>query len=91
MPGRRVRAEVIASLPNAMFRLRRDDGTELMAHAAGPLRMQFTRLLPGDLVDIEESPFDRGKARIAGLHQTGAARPAESTNHPQSNRSESKP
>lgn len=68
--GRRVCATVIGRLPNAMFRLRREDGTELVAHAAGALRMQFTRLLPGELVDIEESPFDRGKARIAGLHQS---------------------
>lgn len=73
-PGTRTRATVLGTLPNAMFRLQREDGTELMAHAAGLLRMQFTRLLPGDLVDIEESPFDRGKARIAGLHRRGPGR-----------------
>lgn len=89
--GRRVRATVIASLPNAMFRLRREDGTELVAHAAGALRMQFTRLLPGDLVDIEESPFDRGKARIAGLHQHGSGRPTDAMNQPTNQKSELQP
>ena len=90
IPDRRAtRATVIESLPNAMFRLRREDGTELMAHVAGQLRMQFTRLLPSDQVDIEESPFDRGKARILRLLQRGPARPTEQTVHQP--RSESEP
>jgi translation initiation factor IF-1 len=60
------RATVVASLPNARFRLRCDDGTELIAHLAGDSRVTFTRLLPGDVVLVEVSPFDRTKARIAG-------------------------
>lgn len=90
IPDRRTtRAVVVESLPNAMFRLRREDGTELMAHVAGQLRMQFTRLLQGDLVDIEESPFDRGKARIQRLLQRGPARPTDQSVHQP--RSESEP
>lgn len=61
----RVQATVLASLPNGMFLLRRIDGTEVVAHAAKDLRMAFTRLLPGDLVAVDVSPFDPSKARIA--------------------------
>lgn len=72
--GVRTRATVLASLPNGMFRLRTADGRELMAHPAKDLRMAFTRLLPGDLVDIEVSPFDRDKARIRDLFRAGIRR-----------------
>jgi translation initiation factor IF-1 len=61
------KAAVLACLPNAMFRLQTEDGRELLAHVAGDLRMKVTRLLPGDVVLVECSPFDRTKARICGL------------------------
>ncbi|MFY9344274.1 MAG: hypothetical protein WAT39_17415 [Planctomycetota bacterium] len=57
-------ATVLAALTNAMFRLQLGDGREVVAHAAADLRMAFTRLLPGDRVLVEVSPFDPGKARI---------------------------
>ena len=60
-------AEILACLPNAMFRIRTKDGQEHLAHVAGDLRMKVTRLLPGDVVLVECSPFDRSKARICGL------------------------
>lgn len=57
-------AEVVAKLTNGLFRLRMADGHELVAHVAKDLRKAFTRLLPGDLVEVDVSPFDSGKARI---------------------------
>jgi translation initiation factor IF-1 len=57
-------ATVLANLTNAMFRLQLACGREVVAHAAQDLRMAFTRLLPGDRVLVEVSPFDPNKARI---------------------------
>lgn len=61
------RATVVARLTNGMLRLRTADGKELAGHAALDLRMALTRLLPGDAVEIEVSPFDPTKARILAL------------------------
>ena len=63
----RIEATVLGSLPNAMFRLQLTDGREVTAHAALDLRKVFTRLLPGDRVLIELSPFDPGRSRICSL------------------------
>jgi len=60
----RVQAKVKESLPNAMFRVELEDGHEVLAHVAGRMRMHFIRILPGDAVTIEMSPYDLGKARI---------------------------
>lgn len=62
-----VQATVLASLPNGMFRLRMHDGREVVAHAAADLRKALVRLLAGDLVAIDVSPFDPNKARIRSL------------------------
>ncbi|MBK8098939.1 MAG: translation initiation factor IF-1 [Planctomycetes bacterium] len=62
----RVNATVIEALPNSLFRLRTENGCTVVGHVAGDLRMAFARLLPGDLVEIEISPLDRNRARIAG-------------------------
>lgn len=62
-----VRATVLASVSNGMFRLQMTDGREVVAHAAMDLRKAFTRLLPGDPVLVEVSPFDPNKARICRL------------------------
>jgi translation initiation factor IF-1 len=61
----REKATVLEALPNALFRLRKSDGTTIVGHVAGDLRMAFARLLPGDVVDVEVSPLDRNRARIA--------------------------
>jgi translation initiation factor IF-1 len=58
-------ATVVAVLPNALFRLRLEDGSERLAHVAGDLRMGFVRLVAGDVVQIELSPLDPTKARIS--------------------------
>lgn len=64
---RGLRATVIAHLTNGMFRLQLTDGREVTAHTAMDLRMAFARLLPGDQVVAEVSPFDPHKARILRL------------------------
>jgi translation initiation factor IF-1 len=72
--GRPLQATVAAVLPNARFTLRLEDGSERTAHVAGDLRMGFTRLLPGDVVQIELSPLDPDKARITAITGTRAPR-----------------
>jgi translation initiation factor IF-1 len=62
-----VRATVLTRLSNGMFRLQLTDGREVVAHAALDLRKALTRLLPGDPVLIEISPFDPNKARICSM------------------------
>jgi len=64
-PGQR--ATVLQKLANGMFRLQMTDGREVVAHTALDLRMAFSRLLPGDQVLAEVSPFDPHKARICKL------------------------
>lgn len=61
------RAVVIARLNNGMLALRTADGKEVTGHAALDLRMALVRLLPGDAVEIEVSPFDPARARILRL------------------------
>lgn len=51
-------------LPNSMYRVRLERGAEIMAHVAGDLRMSFIRILAGDRVGVEVSPFDSSKGRI---------------------------
>lgn len=65
VPG--LRATVLGSLPNGLFRLRMPDGREIVAHVGRDLRMAITRLLPGDHVLVDVSPFDTNKARIVRL------------------------
>lgn len=68
-----LRATVLASLPNGMFRLRMTDGREIVAHVARDLRMAITRLLPGDHVLVDVSPYDTNKARIVRLSKSAQA------------------
>lgn len=68
----RIVATVLGDLPNGLFRLRTTDGREMTAHAAMDLRKAFTRLLPGDRVAVEPSPFDPTRGRI--LHLVTSAR-----------------
>lgn len=55
---------VLESLPNATFKVRLENGHEVMAHLSGKLRMNFIRVLPGDTVTVEVSPYDLTKGRI---------------------------
>lgn len=52
------------ALPSTLFRVRLDDGGKILAHLAGRMRLHFIRVLPGDRVRIEISPYDETKGRI---------------------------
>jgi len=52
------------ALPNAMFRVELPNGHKVLAHVSGKIRMNFIRILPGDKVSIELSPYDLGRGRI---------------------------
>lgn len=60
----RVQGKVTEALPNAMFRVELEDGHEIMAHVSGKMRMRFIRILSGDTVTLELSPYDLTKGRI---------------------------
>ncbi len=60
----RVEATVKEALPNAMFRVELSNGHKVLAHVSGKMRMHFIRILPGDKVTLEISPYDLGKGRI---------------------------
>ena len=60
----RVEATVIEALPNAMFRVELVNGHQVLTHVSGKMRMNFIRILPGDKVTIEMSPYDLNKGRI---------------------------
>ena len=55
---------VVEALPNAMFQVELENGHKILAHISGKLRMNFIRILPGDKVTIELSPYDLDKGRI---------------------------
>ena len=60
----RVEAIVKEALPNAMFRVELPNGHKVLAHVSGKMRMHFIRILPGDKVTVEMSPYDLDKGRI---------------------------
>ncbi|KPJ62577.1 MAG: translation initiation factor IF-1 [Planctomycetes bacterium DG_23] len=60
----RAQAVVKEALPNAMFRVVLENGHEVLAHVSGKMRMKFIRILPGDSVTIEMSPYDLSRGRI---------------------------
>lgn len=55
---------ITESLPNAMFRVEMDDGHKVLAHISGKMRMYHIRILPGDRVTLEFSPYDLTRGRI---------------------------
>lgn len=55
---------VVESLPNAQFQVELPNGHKILAHISGKLRMNFIRILPGDKVTVEMSPYDLSKGRI---------------------------
>ncbi|MBU1122907.1 MAG: translation initiation factor IF-1 [Candidatus Omnitrophota bacterium] len=59
-----VEGEIVESLPNAMFRVKLDNGHVVLAHVSGKMRMHFIRILPGDKVKMELSPYDLTRGRI---------------------------
>jgi translation initiation factor IF-1 len=59
-----VEGVITESLPNAMFRVELDNGHKILAHVSGKIRMNFIRILPGDKVKVELSPYDLTRGRI---------------------------
>ena len=59
-----VEGKVVEPLPNAMFRVELDNGHKVLAHVSGKMRMHFIKILPGDKVTVELSPYDLTRWRI---------------------------
>ena len=59
-----VQGTVTEALPNAMFRVQLDSGHKVLAHISGKMRKYFIRILPGDTVTVELSPYDLSRGRI---------------------------
>lgn len=59
-----VEGTVNETLPNAMFNVELENGHEILAHVSGKIRMNYIRILPGDKVTVEMSPYDLTKGRI---------------------------
>jgi|GEM_PF-2984996 len=63
----RATGQIVAPLPNALYRVALDDGHEIVAHVSADVRMQSIRLLPGARVRVDLSPYDLTRGRIVGL------------------------
>ena len=59
-----VKGKIIETLPNAMFRVELENGHKVLAHISGKMRMYYIRILPGDDVTVELSPYDLSRGRI---------------------------
>ena len=64
----RLQAKVTDALPNAMFKVELENGHKILAHVSGKMRMHFIRILPGDTVTVEMSPYDLNRGRIVLRH-----------------------
>ena len=59
-----VDGEIVETLPNAMFKVVLDNGHEVLAHVSGKMRMHYIKILPGDKIKLELSPYDLSRGRI---------------------------
>ena len=64
-----VQATVVETLPHAMFKVQLDNGVVILAHVSGKIRMNYIRILPGDKVTVEISPYDLTRGRITFRHK----------------------
>ena len=64
-----VEGTVLEALPNAMFRVEIPGGHQVLAHIGGKMRMHYIRVLPGDRVEVELSPYDLTRGRITFRHR----------------------
>ena len=60
---------VVDTLPNAQFKVKLENGHEILAHVSGKIRMDYIRILPGDRVTVEISPYDLTRGRITFRHK----------------------
>ncbi len=65
-----VEGTVLESLPNAMFRVELENGHVILAHISGKMRMHYIKILPGDRVTVEMTPYDLTKGRITYRHRS---------------------
>ena len=65
----KVQGTVKETLPNAFFKVELESGIEILAHVSGKMRMRYIRILPGDTVEMEISPYDPSKGRIVWRHK----------------------
>ena len=76
-----VEGTIVDTLPNAMFRVALENGHSVLAHISGKMRKYFIRILPGDKVQIELSPYDLSRGRIVHrMKSTNTANNANSNN-----------
>ncbi len=59
-----IEGEIIEALPNALFKLKLDSGQEIIGHLSGKMRIHYIRVVPGDRVKVEMTPYDLSKGRI---------------------------
>ena len=64
-----VEGSVVETLPNAMFRVELDNGHRVLAHISGKMRLHFIKILPGDRVTVELSPYDLTRGRVVYRHK----------------------
>ena len=64
-----VEGKIVESLPNAMFRVEIEGGHTILAHISGKMRMHYIKIVPGDNVTVEMSPYDIEKGRITFRHK----------------------
>ncbi|HPA15921.1 MAG TPA: translation initiation factor IF-1 [Desulfobacterales bacterium] len=60
----KVQGKVVETLPNAMFKVELENKHQVLAHISGKMRMHFIKILPGDIVTVELSPYDLSRGRI---------------------------
>ncbi|EKD80580.1 MAG: translation initiation factor IF-1 [uncultured bacterium] len=70
---------VTAALPNTMFKVLLEEGTEILAHLSGKMRMYRISIMPGDKVKVEMTPYDNGKGRITYRVREGQVFPTSPT------------
>jgi translation initiation factor IF-1 len=66
---------ILETLPNAMFRVELENGHVILAHISGKMRMHYIRILPGDKVTVQMTPYDLSKGRITYRHREERPRP----------------
>ena len=64
-----IEGKVIDTLPNAQFKVELENGHEILAHVSGKIRLHYIRILPGDKVTVEISPYDLTRGRITFRHK----------------------
>ena len=65
----KMRGKVVEALPNTQFKVELENGLSIIAHISGKMRKNYSRLVPGDLVDVEMTPYDLRKGRITYRHK----------------------